>query len=114
LEYLKPNFEIEVAQFFDWLETQPNMGASAIVLWLAIMETWRKARYPDQLTVAISTLEVKTRLKSTAIKQARDVLIQSGQTALPGNFTATKLLCIFSLMQTLNTAMLLFSRQIAC
>ena len=70
---------MEVAQFFDWLETNPNLGASAIVLWLAIMETWRKARYPDQITVAISTLEVKTRLKSTAIKQARDVLVHAGR-----------------------------------
>jgi len=79
LDYWKPNLEIEVARFFDWRETNPNLGTSAIALWLALMDTWRRAGYPDQITVAQSVLMGKSGLQSTALKDARNMLVQAGR-----------------------------------
>ena len=72
-------FETEIVKFYEWIETNPDLGTAAIVLWFALLDTWRKAYYPAQFTVAMSTLESKTRLKQTAIKEARKVLVRSGR-----------------------------------
>lgn len=71
------NYENEVQYFYDWLETN-ELGTSCIVLWHALMHTYRKAGYPNTFAVAISVLEIKTGLKKAAIQRARNVLKQAG------------------------------------
>jgi DNA replication protein DnaD len=68
----------EYLAFFDWLETN-SVGASCICLWMALLHTWHKARYPVEFAVAVSTLEGKTGLKKDAIYKARNKLQQTGR-----------------------------------
>jgi len=99
------DFELEVARFYDWLETNPNLGAAAIVLWFALLDTWRKAGYQNEITVAMSTLEVKTRFKSTALKTARNDLAQFGRIEWKkrsGNQSALYKIIPLSPLQSLN------------
>ena len=79
MDEIKMDLEIEVGLFYDWLETNPDLGVTAIALWLSLVDSWRKARYPDMIAVAISTLEAKTRLSASAIETARTALVDSGR-----------------------------------
>jgi len=65
--------------FFAWLEGAPGMTSSAIALWFALRDTWEKAGKPENLTVAFSTLEGKTRLRPSTLKDARKALVKSGR-----------------------------------
>jgi DnaD/phage-associated family protein len=68
----------EINSFYDWLETN-MLTDSAIVLWHALMHTCNRAGWPDEFTVAISTLSNKTGLKKDAINRARHRLQQTGR-----------------------------------
>ncbi|WP_049894989.1 DnaD domain-containing protein [Paenibacillus antibioticophila] len=68
----------EISSFYDWLETN-TLTDSAIVLWHALMHTCNRAGWPDEFTVAVSTLSNKTGLKKDAINRARHRLQQTGR-----------------------------------
>ncbi|MFH5187140.1 DnaD domain-containing protein [Paenibacillus sp. TAB 01] len=68
----------EITAFYDWLETN-TLTDSAIVLWHALMHTCNRAGWPDEFTVAVSTLSNKTGLKKDAINRARHRLQQTGR-----------------------------------
>lgn len=68
----------EISRFYDWLEIN-MLTDSAIVLWHALMHTSNRAGWPDEFTVATSTLTTKTGLKKDAINRARNRLQQSGR-----------------------------------
>ncbi|MGG1673303.1 DnaD domain protein [Paenibacillus sp. NRS-1783] len=68
----------EINSFYDWLETN-TMTDSAIVLWHALMHTCKRAGWPGEFAVAISTISNKTGLKKDAINRARHRLQQAGR-----------------------------------
>ena len=73
------NYETEITKFYDWLESKTDMTPSAITLWFALMELWKREGYPDEVVVNSSTLKSKTRLDSAVLKVAADILTDSGR-----------------------------------
>ena len=72
------NYITEINRFYDWLETNP-LNDSSINLWHALMHINNKCGWKREFSVAISTLELKTRLSKSSILRARAVLVQSGR-----------------------------------
>ena len=71
------NYIAEIKAFYDWLDTNPNISASAISLWHALMSIANKSGWQTEFTVAISTLESKTRYGRDTIYSARNQLQQA-------------------------------------
>jgi hypothetical protein len=71
------NYISEIREFYDLVE-QFELSSSCICLWHALMHQANKARWKDEFSVAISTLELRTGLKRGAIYTARNTLIQRG------------------------------------
>lgn len=65
--------------FYDRLETNP-LSSSAIALWHALVHTNYKAGWIDEFAVAASVLCVKSGLKDSMFKKARNELAQKGYT----------------------------------
>lgn len=72
------NYILEINAFYDWLETN-SISDSAINLWHAMMAVNNKTGWKKEFTVAISTLEGRTRLSKSSIIRARNQLKQSGR-----------------------------------
>jgi DnaD/phage-associated family protein len=68
----------ETGSFYDWLETN-TLTDSAIALWHALMHTCSKAGWPEEFSVAVSTLSTKAGLKKDAIGRARVKLQEMGR-----------------------------------
>ena len=69
------NYISEIRAFYDWVEYQ-DVSTNEIVLWHALMSICNKTHWQDSFTVAISTLNLKTRLSRQAIYKARNKLRQ--------------------------------------
>lgn len=63
--------------FYDRLETN-SLSTSAIALWHAIVHVNNKAGWPEEFTVAVSVLCVKTGLSERTINNARNDLKMNG------------------------------------
>ncbi|QHZ55792.1 DnaD domain protein [Brevibacillus sp. NSP2.1] len=63
--------------FYDRLETNP-LSSSAIALWHSLVHTNYKAGWIDEFAVAASVLCVKSGLKDSMFKKARNELAQKG------------------------------------
>jgi len=72
------NYITEINAFYDWLETN-SISDSAINLWHAMMAVNNKTGWKKEFTVAISTLEGRTKLSKSSIIRARNQLKQSGR-----------------------------------
>lgn len=72
------NYILEINSFYDWLETN-SISDSAINLWHAMMAVNNKTGWKKEFTVAISTLEGRTKLSKSSIIRARNQLKQSGR-----------------------------------
>lgn len=72
------NYITEINAFYDWLETN-SISDSAINLWHAMMAVNNKTGWKREFTVAISTLEGRTKLSKSSIIRARNQLKQSGR-----------------------------------
>lgn len=72
------NYIAEINSFYDWLETN-TISDSAINLWHALMAVNNKTGWKTEFTVAISTLEGRTRLSKSSIIRARNQLKQVGR-----------------------------------
>jgi DnaD/phage-associated family protein len=68
----------ETGSFYDWIETN-TLTDSAIALWHALMHTCSKAGWPEEFSVAVSTLSTKAGLKKDAIGRARIKLQEMGR-----------------------------------
>ena len=68
----------EINAFYDWLIINPVTN-SARNLWHALMHTANRAKWLDEFTVAISTLEAKTGMSRSAVYRARNELSQYGR-----------------------------------
>ena len=79
------NFETEITKFYDWLENKTDITPSAITLWFALMELWKRESYSDEVVVNLSTLKTKTCLDSAALKVAADILVDSGRIRYAGD-----------------------------
>lgn len=71
------NYITEIKAFYDQLETN-SLPTPAIVLWHALMHINNKTGWQPEFAVAVSVLEVKTGLNVSAIKRARNALVQAG------------------------------------
>lgn len=71
------NYISEIRGFYDLAE-QFTLSSSCICLWHALMFQANKARWKEEFSVAISTLELRTGLKRGAIYTARNTLQQHG------------------------------------
>lgn len=72
------NYLYEINQFYCWLETHPLSGA-AICLWHALMNVSNKARWPEEIVVALAVLTGKTGYSLSMIERARKELEQAGR-----------------------------------
>jgi SOS response regulatory protein OraA/RecX len=72
------NYITEINAFYDWLETN-SISDSAINLWHAMMAINNKTGWKKEFTVAILTLEGRTKLSKSSIIRARNQLKQSGR-----------------------------------
>ena len=67
----------EINAFYDFAEVN-DLSPSCVTLWHAFMFLANRARWPEQLTLPISALESRAKLKSTAVKEARKKLKELG------------------------------------
>jgi len=72
------NYIAEINAFYIWLETN-ELSNPAINLWHALMHIANRTGWQDKFTVAVSTLEAKTRLNKKAVERARNNLQQMGR-----------------------------------
>lgn len=72
------NYISEINAFYDWSETNP-VSDSAVNLWHAIMAVNNKSGWKEEFSVAVSTLECKTKLSKSSIIRARSQLKQLGR-----------------------------------
>jgi len=72
------NYITEIRAFYDWLEIN-RLDSNAVSLWHALMDTANKAYWPEEFTVAISTLQSKTGCGRSALYEARNTLKQKGR-----------------------------------
>lgn len=72
------NYIVEINAFYDWLDYHPDIGSNAITLWNALMHIANKSGWQMEFTVALSTLESKSRLKEKSLYAAREQLIKAG------------------------------------
>ena len=68
------NYITEINRFYDWLETN-EISDSAIALWHALMHINNKCGWTEEFTVAMLTLQNKTRLSKSSIIRARKILV---------------------------------------
>lgn len=71
------NYIQELNAFYDRLETNP-LSSSAIALWHALMSVNNKAGWIEEFAVAASVLCMKSGLKDSMFKKARNELSQKG------------------------------------
>lgn len=71
------NYIAEIMAFYDFAETNP-ITLPSISLWHALMYQANKTGWRSEFSVAISTLELRTGLKRSAIYRARNILRQLG------------------------------------
>jgi hypothetical protein len=72
------NYIVEINAFDVWKETNP-ISKSENSLWYALMQIDNRAGWPSQFTVAMSTLELKTRFKRSELFEARNGLQEKGR-----------------------------------
>ncbi len=71
------NYLAELRAFYDRLELNP-LPSPAIALWHALMSIANKTGWQQEFTVAISILALKSGLSESAVKRARNRLVQDG------------------------------------
>lgn len=71
------NYLMEIKAFYDRLETNP-LPSPAIALWHALMYIANKTGWQEEFTVALSVLVLRSGLNETAVKRARNKLMQEG------------------------------------
>lgn len=71
------NYIAELKAFYDRLELNP-LPSPAIALWHALMSIANKTGWQQEFTVAISVLMLKSGLSESAVKRARNRLVQDG------------------------------------
>lgn len=71
------NYLAELRAFYDRLELNP-LPSPAIALWHALMSIANKTGWQQEFTVAISILVLKSGLSESAVKRARNRLVQDG------------------------------------
>lgn len=71
------NYIAELRAFYDRLELNP-LPSPAIALWHALMSIANKTGWQQEFTVAISVLVLKSGLSESAVKRARNRLVQDG------------------------------------
>lgn len=68
----------EIKAFYDWMEANQLKGAE-ISLWHALMNIANKLRWPEDFSVSISVLKIKTGFGESSIENARNKLQQKGR-----------------------------------
>lgn len=71
------NYLMEIKAFYDRLETNP-LPSPAIALWHALMYIANKTGWQEEFGVALSVLVLRSGLNETAVKRARNKLMQEG------------------------------------
>lgn len=71
------NYLAELKAFYDRLELNP-LPSPAIALWHALMSIANKTGWQQEFTVALSILVLKSGLSESAVKRARNRLVQDG------------------------------------
>ena len=71
------NYLMEIKAFYDRLETNP-LPSPAIALWHALMYIANKTGWQQEFGVALSVLVLRSGLNETAVKRARNKLVQEG------------------------------------
>lgn len=70
------NYILELNAFNAWLDVNPDLPPSCIVLWHALMALANRAGWPERLSLSFATLEGRTHLKRDAIIAARRTLVE--------------------------------------
>lgn len=71
------NYLMEIKAFYDRLETNP-LPSPSIALWHALMYIANKTGWQEEFAVALSVLVLRSGLNETAVKRARNKLMQEG------------------------------------
>lgn len=71
------NYLTEIKLFNDWLETE-DIPSNAIVLWYALMFTANRSGWPNELTISIAALQVRSKLSRSSIRRMRNILVHHG------------------------------------
>lgn len=100
------NYLMEIRLFYDRLEIHP-LPPTVISLWFAMMHIANKSGWPEEISIPVSTLEVKTGLERRGVYRARSILHDAGMISFrerPGNKCAIyKLVPMESLLYKSDT-----------
>ncbi|MDL2319834.1 hypothetical protein LJC45_01735 [Alistipes sp. OttesenSCG-928-B03] len=71
------NYLMEIRLFYDRLEVHP-LPPTVISLWFAMMHIANKSGWPEEISIPVSTLEVKSGLERRGVYRARSMLRDAG------------------------------------
>ena len=72
------NYLRELNAFYDWLDANP-CPSHAVALWHTLMAVCNRAGWPEEFTVANSTLQAKAGLSRKQLNDTRGLLISMGR-----------------------------------